>query len=88
VKGQIVAEHMKAFRKDKHPDYPNQPTGLDSVDGVGASTPEFIREMIQPLREVKPMRLTTLEDDVSDIRFYRVWAGGRNGVRVQAAPGQ
>ena len=84
VKGQVVAEHVKAFRKDKHPDYPNQPTGLDSVDGAGKSTPEFVRDMLKPLREIKPQPLTDSKDDVTDIRFYRIWANGRNGVRVQA----
>lgn len=84
VKGQVVAEHIKAFRKDKHPDYPNQPTGLDAVDGVGKALPAFIREMLTPLRTVKPQPLTPLPDNVSDVRFYRVWANGKNGVHVQA----
>ena len=79
VKGQVVAEHVKVFRKE--------PTGLDSVDDVGKATPAFIREMLTPLRTVKPQPLTTLKDDVTDVRFFRVWANGKNGVRVQAAPG-
>jgi hypothetical protein len=41
--------------------------------------------MLKPLREVKPRSLTAVKDDATDIRFYRVWANGRNGVRVQAA---
>ena len=77
VKGQVVAEHVKAFRKDG--------TGLDSVEGVGKATPDFIREMLKPLREVKPQPLTALKDDVTDVRFYRVWANGKNGVRVVGA---
>ena len=76
VKGQVVAEHVRVFRKE--------PTGLDAMEGTGKATPEFIREMLKPLREVKPQPLTPLEDDVTDVRFYRVWANGRNGVRVQA----
>ena len=78
VKGQVVAEHVKAVRK--------APTGLDAVDGIGKATPEFIREMLIPLRTVKPHPLTDLDQSVSDVRFYRVWANGKNGVRVQAAP--
>ncbi len=77
MKGQVVAEHMKAFRPDG--------TGLDSIDDVGKATPDFTREMLTPLRTVKPRPLSPLKDDVSDVRFYRVWATGRNGVRVQAA---
>jgi hypothetical protein len=36
---------------------------------------------------VKAQPLAPLKDDVSDVRFYRVWANGRNGVRVQAVQG-
>jgi hypothetical protein len=78
VKGQVVAAHVKAFRKDG--------TGLDAVEGTGTASPAFIREMLAPLRTVKPQPLTDLRDDVSDVRFYRVWANGKNGVRVQAGP--
>jgi hypothetical protein len=80
VKGQVVAEHMKVFRGNG--------TGLDSVEGVGKATPEFIREMLAPLRTVKPQPLTPVKETVSDVRFYRVWATGKNGVRVQAATGK
>ena len=78
VKGQVVAEHVKAVRRE--------PTGLDAVDGISKATPQFIREMLIPLRTVKPQPLTDLDQSVSDVRFYRVWANGKNGVRVQAAP--
>ena len=67
---------MKAFRKE--------PTGLDSIDGIGKASPEFIREMLVPLRTVKPQPLADAGRDVSDLRFYRVWANGKNGVRLQA----
>jgi hypothetical protein len=50
------------------------------------STPEFIREMLISLRTVKPQPLTDLDQIASDVRFYRVWANGKNGVRVPAAP--
>ena len=36
--------------------------------------------MLKPLRKVKPRSLTAVKDDATDIRFYRVWANGRNGV--------
>jgi len=77
VKGQVVAEHVRVFRKE--------PTGLDAVEGTGGSTPEFIREMLKPLREVKPQPLAPPKGGVTDVRFYRVWANGKNGVRVEAA---
>jgi len=77
VKGQVVVEHVKVHRKNR--------TGLDSVKGTGKATPAFIREMLIPLRTVKPQGLTDRNDDVSDVRFYRVWANGRNGVRLQGA---
>jgi hypothetical protein len=80
VKGQVVAEHMRLMRKDR--------TGTDTADGSGKSTPGFVREMLKPLREVKPRPPTAVKDDVTDIRFYRVWTNGKNGVRVRAAPGQ
>ncbi|MHB9133696.1 MAG: glycosyl hydrolase family 28-related protein [Armatimonadota bacterium] len=80
VKGQVVAEHVKVFRTNG--------TGLDSVDGVGKATPAFIRDMLIPLRTVKPQPLTDLKDGVTDVRFYRVWATGKNGVRVQAGAEQ
>ncbi len=79
VQGQVVAEHVKVFRQE--------PTGYDSVDNVGQATPAFIREMLEPLRTVKPQPLTKLSDSVTDVRFYRVWANGRNGVRIQAGVG-
>ena len=78
TKGEVVAEHLKAFRKER--------TGLDSIDGIGKASPEFIREMLVPLRTVKPQPLANAGSDVSDLRFYRVWASGKNGVRLQAAP--
>jgi hypothetical protein len=77
VKGQVVAEHMRLTRTDR--------SGTDVAEGSGQSTPAFVREMLKPLREVKPRSLTAVKDDATDIRFYRVWANGRNGVRVQAA---
>jgi len=80
VKGQVVAEHVKAFRKDA--------TGLDSIAGVGQSTPEFLRETLKPLREVRPQGVGPAVGPSSDVRFYRVWANGRNGVRIQARGGE
>ena len=77
VKGQVVAEHVRVFRKE--------PTGLDAVEGTGKATPGFIREMLRPLREVKPRPLTASKEGITNVRFHRVWANGRNGVRVQAA---
>ncbi len=77
VKGQVVAEHLKTFRGDG--------TGLDSLDSVGKATPAFVREMLTPLRTVKPQPVADLPDGVSDVRFHRVFLSGRNGVRVQAA---
>ena len=75
VKGTVVADHMRIFRTNA--------TGLDAIDGKGTATPEFIREMLQPLREVKPRELTPLKDDVTDVRFYRIWANGKNGVLIK-----
>jgi hypothetical protein len=80
AKGQVVTEHVKAFRKE--------PTGLDSVEGVGKASPEFIREMLTPLRTIKPQAIADLPDGVTDVRFHRVWATGRNGVLVRAAGAQ
>lgn len=77
MQGEAVVDHPKAFRKDGG--------GLVSVGGVGKASPEFIREMLAPLRTVKPRPLTDKGRDSSDVRFYRVWAHGRNGVRIQAA---
>ncbi len=74
-KGMLVADHLKVFRPDG--------TGLESIDGVGKAAPEFIREMLMPLRTVKPQPVEDLKDDVTDLRFHRVWATGRNGVRIQ-----
>ena len=53
------------------------------MEGTGKATPEFIREMLKPLREVKPQPLGAPKDGVTDVCFYRVWANGRNSVRVQ-----
>jgi len=77
VKAQVVAEHVRVFRKE--------PTGLDAVEGTGKATPDFIREMLRPLRAVKPQPLAAPREGITDVRFYRVWANGKNGVRVQAA---
>ncbi len=76
VKGQVVAQHVKLFRKDG--------TGLDTGENTGTAAPAFIREMLTALRTVKPQPLTTLKEGVTDLRFYRVHANGKNGVRVQA----
>ena len=80
VKGQVVAEHLRVFCKT--------PTGLEAIEGAGLSTPAFIREMLKPLREVKPQALAALGPDVTDLRFYRVWLNGKNGLRVQGAAGK
>ena len=79
VKGQVVAEHTKHFRQNA--------TGLDSIEGVGSATPQFIRDLLQPLRTVKPLPPAPDKDGVTNVRFIRVWVNGKNGVRVQAAPG-
>ncbi|MHB9025000.1 MAG: glycosyl hydrolase family 28-related protein [Armatimonadota bacterium] len=76
VKGQVVAEHMQTSRKE--------PTGLDIVENAGKATPAFMREMLNALRTVKPQPLVDLKDGVTDVRFYRIFANGKNGVRVQA----
>jgi hypothetical protein len=80
VRGQVVAEHLRGARTD------NGGTAL--VEGTGPASPAFTREMLKPLREVKPQPLTALQDDVSDVRFYRVTANGKNGLRLQGAVGQ
>ena len=80
VKGQVVAEHLRSLRNDNG--------GSAAVEGTGRASPAFIREMLKPLREVKPQPLTALQDDVSDMRFYRVTTNGKNGMRLHAAPGQ
>ena len=76
MQGEAVVDHLKAFRKDGG--------GLDSVEGVGKASPAFIREMLAPLRTVKPQPLADKGRDVSDVRFHRVWANGKNGVRLEA----
>lgn len=76
VRGQVIAEHTRVMRGNA--------TGTDAVGDVGKANPAFIREMLKPLREVKPQPLSALGDDVTDVRFYRVWASGSNGVRIQA----
>jgi hypothetical protein len=78
VTGQVVAENMKVYRKDA--------TGLDAVDGLGKATPAFMREMLAPVRTVKPQPLTDLREGVTDVRFVRVWTTGKNGLRIEAAP--
>jgi len=62
--------------------------GTAAAEGTGQASPAFIREMLKPLREVKPQPLTALQDDVSDLRFYGVTTNGKNGMRLQAAAGQ
>ncbi len=76
IKGQVVASHVKLFRKNG--------TGLDCGNDVGTASPAFMREMLTALRTVKPQPLTDLKPGVTDMRFYRVHANGKNGVRVQA----
>ncbi|HOS42464.1 MAG TPA: hypothetical protein PK794_02120, partial [Armatimonadota bacterium] len=76
VAGRVVASNVKLFRQDG--------TGLDAGDDVGAAAPSFIREMLAALRAVKPRPLTDLKAGVTDVRFYRVHANGKNGVRIQA----
>lgn len=76
VQGQVIAEHTRLFRTNA--------TGTDAVEGVGKADPAFIREMLTPLRTVTPQPLTPCAPEATDLRFYRVWANGKNGVRVQA----
>jgi hypothetical protein len=44
--------------------------------------------MLTPLRTIKPQPIADLPDGVTDVRFHRVWATGRNGVLVRAAGAQ
>jgi hypothetical protein len=80
VKGQVVAAPLRSARADNG--------GTVSVEGTGQASRAFVSEMLKPLREVKPQALTALQQDVSDVRFYRVTTNGKNGVRLQAAVGQ
>ena len=76
VRGQVIAEHMHVMRGNG--------TGTDAIAGQGKADPATVREMLKALREVKPQPLGTLAEAVSDVRFYRVWANGSNGVRIRA----
>ena len=58
--------------------------GVLSADGLGKDSPEFLREMLATIRTQKPQPITDLPDGVTDLRFYRVWMSGKNGLRVQA----
>ncbi len=78
-RGQAVAEHGKVFRPDG--------TGLETLEGRGQATPEFLREMLAPLRTVKPQPLAEPRPGVTNLRLHRVFAAGRNAVRIQAAGG-
>jgi len=75
--GQLAADHIKQSTSN----------GLVAVSGTGEATPAFLREMLTPLRTVKPDTDDNLAADVTDVRFYRVWCYGKNGLRVQASPG-
>ena len=44
AQGQVVAEHTRKVRTNA--------TGADPVDNVGESSPEFIRDMLKPLRDM------------------------------------
>jgi hypothetical protein len=61
--------------------------GTAAADGTGQPDPAFLREMLKPLREVKPQPLTALPDGVSDVRSYRLTTDGKTGMRLQAAAG-
>ena len=76
VKGHIVTANMKT----------SNGTGGASADGVGKASPEYLREMLAALRTVKPRPDTELPDSATDVRLFRVWAHGLNGIRVQANP--
>jgi hypothetical protein len=77
VKGQVVMQHARRVRDNA--------TGTDTIPDSGKPSPAFLREMLKPLREVRPQPLTTVKDGATDLRLHRVWANGKNGVRIQGA---
>jgi len=86
VKGVVCAEHTRMpLRYPPHPDYPNQSIGTTDIPNEGiASTPEFIREMLAPLRTVKPQPLVPRGKGEQDLRFFRVWLHGETGLKILA----
>jgi len=61
-------------------------------DGQADDTAAIQRALVSVRSKDSPKKVlyfpagTDLDQSVSEVRFYRVWANGKNGVRVQAAP--
>ena len=85
VEGVAIAEHTRKRRTDTHPDYPWQPTGTETTPDIGTASDDFVREMLVPLRTVKPQNPVKRPAQENDLRLYRVWVDGKTGLRIQAA---
>jgi len=84
MKGVAIADHVRRYRKDSHPQYSWQPTGTAEAPDIGKTTPEFIREMLIPVRTLKPQDYTVARgENENDLRFFRVWLKGRNGIHIK-----
>ena len=77
---EVVCEHMRLAPK-------GNVTGALAAEGSGKASPEFVREMLRALREVRPRPLAAPIEGVTDVRLYRVWADGRIGFLVRASAG-
>ena len=83
--GSAFATHRRAMRSDgAHPYYPGQNTGTEALPDMGETpSPDFLREMLVPLRTLKPQPPAPTKDGEQDLRFFRVFLGGNTGLAIQ-----
>lgn len=75
AKGQTVLTNFRVQRKDG--------TGSDAKPGLGELKPEWARTMLKMLRETRPQPLEPTPSGTTDVRFFRVMAVGKEGVRLE-----
>jgi hypothetical protein len=64
-------------------DFRKNGTGSDTLSDVGTADPDFLREMLTPLRTVLPQPLTATKPGTNDLRLYRVTVWGKEGIRLE-----
>lgn len=64
-------------------DFRKNGTGTDQLPETGSAQPDFLRQMLTPLRTVLPQPLTPIKPGLTDLRLYRVMTYGKEGMRLE-----
>lgn len=82
LSAEAVAAGRAVLLGGRYMNYSEGGKGSTSLDARGVADPEFVREMLAPLRTRKPQPHAEYREGVTDVRFLRVMVDGKDGVRL------